>query len=81
MLCLNCIHARDGIPEKVEVEGRLNEEVKKVNISGKLRELWRAAEKRGYTVIVFCNARKEVKAGTPPSPTCAVIECAEFSEA
>jgi len=81
MLCLNCIHARDGIPERVEVEVRVNEEVEKVDIADELRKLWKAVEERGYTIIVFCSATKEIKGGAPPNPTTTITECAEFAEA
>jgi len=81
MLCLNCVHARDGIPEKVVVEVRVDEEVKRVDITSELEELWKAIKRRGYTVIVFCDAKKRIRVGTPPSPASTVTECEEFTEA
>jgi len=81
MLCLNCIFARDGVPEKVEIEVRVDEEVRKVDITEEVKELWKSAEEMGYSVTIFCEKLKEIKVGTPPSPACTVTECAEFSEA
>jgi len=81
MLCLNCIHARDGVPERVEVEIRINGEIKKVNIADVLKRLWKGSEERGYTIIIFCERLKEIKVGAPPSLAKTVTECMEFAEA
>jgi len=78
---LNCIYARDKIPEKVEVEVKVNEEVEKVDITNILIEAWRNSEERGYSVIIFCEKMKAVKVGSPPSPAKTVTECEEFAEA
>jgi len=81
MLCLNCIHARDEIPEKVEVEVKVNEKVERIDITDILVEAWKGGERRGYTTIIFCERMKVVKVGSPPSPAKTVTECGEFAEA
>jgi len=81
MLCLNCIYARDGVPERVEVEIKINEEVKKVDVTEEFKGLWKSAVEMGYSATIFCDKLKEVKVGTPPNPACTVTECAEFAEA
>jgi len=81
MLCLNCIHASSKLPEKVEIEVKINEEVKKIDVTDRMIELWKSVEKRGYTTIIFCKKLGEIKAGSPPHPTKIVDECAEFSAA
>jgi len=84
MLCLNCIHKLDAVPDIVEVEIVIvEEEVEKtitVNIADSLKTLWRKMEERGYTVIVYCTAKKVVVVGSPPSPATTVVECEEFVE-
>jgi len=81
MLCLNCIHARDRVPEKVEVEVKVNEEVEKIDITGILVEAWKGSERRGFTAIIYCEKLKVVKVSSPPSPAATVTECGEFAEA
>jgi len=73
MLCLRCIHSRDDIPEKVEVEGK--------DIAEQLRTLWKRIAGRGYPVRIYCDERKEVKVGDPASPAKSVTECKHFTAA
>jgi len=81
MLCLNCIHARGEIPRKLEVEVGMGVAVEKIDIANQLKKLWKAMEEEEYTTIVFCDVKKEVKVGLPPSPASTITECKEFAEA
>jgi len=73
MLCLKCIHRRDKVPRKVEVEG--------LDITEELKSIWESIARRGYPARIYCDIRKAVVVGDPASPAKSITECAEFVEA
>jgi len=73
VLCLRCIHRRDEVPRKVEVEG--------LDITEELKSIWKSIARRGYPIRIYCDTRKAVVVGDPASPAKSVTECAEFAEA
>jgi len=84
VLCLNCAHKLDAVPDVVEVEVVVVEDeverTVKVNIADSLRALWSKMEERGYTAVIYCTAKKAVVAGSPPSPAKTIVECEGFTE-
>jgi len=76
MLCLNCVHASEEVPNTVEktVEGVTT------NISEELEKVMAEMEKV-YPTVVYCAAWKAVVVGTPELPTQRVDECEYFTAA